>query len=108
MVIGKVFAIVMLPLSILIILEELGIFTLSLPVDKVFLGAILMVGLQLMTLILLKVHHGRFSIMSILTALIFTLVAIGAATASLHGYYKEQAPLILGVMMFGEAIYALH
>lgn len=109
-IIGKAFAIVMFPLSILIVLEELGIYTLTLPIPmgKILLGAILMVALQVMTVIMLKIHHGKFTVMNILTAGIFILVAIGVATAPFHGYYQEQAPLILGIMMFGEGLYALH
>jgi hypothetical protein len=107
--IGKAFAIVMFPLSILIICEALGIFSVPLPFDKVLVGAILMVVLQILTLIFMKMHHGSPKIMNYFTAAIFIMVAASALIASfLELPFADKVPLILGVIMFVEALYALH
>jgi hypothetical protein len=108
-VIGKIFAVVMFPLSILIILESLGIYSLSLPFDKILIGAILMIVLQILTLVFLRLHTGKLNPMQIITAIVF----IGLSAAALYSYFftmafKEQIPLILGAVMFVETIYALH
>lgn len=107
--IGKAFAFVMFPLSILIVLEATGAFTLNLPFNKIFIGAILMIGLQLLTLIFVKAHHGHLSFMNIATCVIFMLPAAIYLLSSLFGNFLQTSiPLILGVMMFVEALYALH
>jgi hypothetical protein len=107
--IGKVFAFVMFPLSILIILEALSIFSLNIYFDKVFWGAILMIVLQLLTLLFLKIDHGNLGPMQLITAVVFSLVALLAIfSSSIQLSFSSQIPLILGVIMFVETIYALH
>lgn len=107
--IEKLFAIVMLPLSILIIMETTGIFSLDLFFDKVFIGAILMIALQLLTLFFVKKHHSSLRGMNIVTFIVLILPALAYIFSGVfNNFLKEQLPLILGVMMFVEAIYALH
>jgi len=107
--IGKAFAIVMFPLSILIVLEALGVFSVALPFDKVLVGAILMIVLQVLTLIFLKAHKGNPTIMNYFTAAVFILVAVVALLSGLLNLsFADKMPLILGVIMFVEALYALH
>jgi len=107
--IGKIFAIVMFPLSILIIFEALGTFSLSLPFNKVIIGAVLMIALQLLTLIFLKINHGKLGLMQYITAGIFIAIAL---VACFSGFVKflptDRVPLILGAVMLVEALYALH
>ncbi len=66
-IIEKSIAVVMLPLSILIILEEAGIFSFDLFVDKLVIGAILLIGLQVVSLVFSVKHqemiHQRFVLM---------------------------------------------
>lgn len=107
-IIGKSFAFVMFPLSILIILEQLGLYSVTLPVDKMRLGAGLMIALQIITLIMLKVRKEELKIMDIMTAVVFIAVAIGAVASGILGIFPKEIPLILGVMMFVEGLYALH
>ena len=107
--IGKVFAIAMFPLSIIIILESLDGFSLELPFNKVIIGAVLMIALQVLTLIFLKINHGRLGIMQYLTAGIFILAALVAVFSDFVSFLpSDKLPLILGVIMFVEALYALH
>ena len=54
---GKIFAIVIVPLSILIFLEATGIYQLSTPFDKVLIGSILMIALQLTTTFFVKMKY---------------------------------------------------
>jgi len=108
-IIGKSFAIVMFPLSILIVLETAGIFSITLPFDKIIIGAILMIALQLLTLIFMKLHHSNPSLMNYVTAGVFMAVAVITLAADfLSLSFQASMPIILGVMMFVEALYALH
>lgn len=107
-VIGKIFAFLMLPLSILMILEYFKVFSFALPVDKVFLGAGLMTALQLITLTMVMIHQGKILIMNIITAVIFIGTAAAAVVFKLTGGLKEELVLVLAVIMLVEALYALH
>lgn len=108
--VGKLFAIFMFPLSIIIVLEELGIYSVALPipVDKVVIGAALMVLLQILTIIMLHTDTGGSSFMNYVTAIIFIGSAVGAYFSGMLGFYPKESHIILGVMMFVEALYALH
>lgn len=107
--IGKLFAIVMFPLGLLIILEATGVWSLKLPFDKILLGALLMIILQLITLFLLKMTYSKLGMMNFTTATIFILTALAAIFRTYLGStISNIMPLILGVMMFVEALYALH
>jgi len=108
-IIGKIFAIAMFPLSIIIILDALGVFSLDLPFNKVLISAVLMIALQVLTLIFLRINHGRLGIMQFLTAGIFILAALVAVFSDFVSFLpSDKLPLILGVVMFVEALYALH
>lgn len=105
----KSLAFVMLPLSILIILEGIGIYSLSLPVNKVLIGAILMIALQVSNLIFLKISNGTLTVMNVVTGIVFILPAAAYLFSYFFGYnLYESLPLIVGVMMFIEALYTLH
>ena len=107
--IGKAFACIMFPLSILIIFDALQVLSIKLPFDKILVGALLMIALQVLTLVFLKINHGKLGIMQFLTAGVFCLVALLAVSSStLSLSFAAQMPLILGVVMFVETIYALH
>jgi len=106
--IGKIFAIVMLVLSMLILLEELNIFSFEFPISKIIIGAALMIVLQVITIIMLNVHHSRPTIMNILTASIFILIALAAIISVTTGFLPKEMPIIMSVTMFVEALYALH
>jgi len=106
--IGKTFAIIMFPLSILIVLETAGIFSIALPFDKILVGAILMIVLQLLTLIFMRIHSANPTLMNYATAGVFMAVAaITLAAGFLSLSFQNAMPMILGVMMFVEALYAL-
>ena len=107
-VIEKLFALVMFPLSVLIVLQELEIYALELPIDKLLLGSALMIALQTITIIMLHFTNRKLSLMNIVTALIFILTAIAAVLSMRFGLFQKEAAIILGVMMFVEALYALH
>jgi hypothetical protein len=107
--IGKAFAIVMFPLSIIIVCEALDIFSVQLPFDKVLVGAILMIVLQALTMIFMRLHQGNPTIMNYFTAGIFVAVALASILVNfLELSFADKVPLILGVIMFVEALYALH
>jgi hypothetical protein len=108
-VIGKLFAVIMFPLSILIIAELLGLFSVNLFFDKILIGASLMILLQLLTLLFLRINVGTLKPMQILTASIFMAIsAMALCSPYIDVPFKEQIPLILGVVMFVETIYSLH
>lgn len=108
-IITKVIALVMFPLGILIILGHANLLNISIGIDKVFLGAILMIAMQIVSLIFQKIVNGNFSIMSLITSVIF----LGTAAAALLSSYlpspiQSVLPLILGVMMIVEGLYGFH
>ena len=109
-VIGKSFAFVMFPLSILIILEEMKVFSLTLPVSKILVGAVLMILLQGITLFMLEKNTGKVSFMNIVTAIIFIGIALIAVLINFFklGIFPKEVNIILGIIMFVEALYALH
>ncbi|MBN2052084.1 hypothetical protein JW756_01150 [Candidatus Woesearchaeota archaeon] len=107
--IGKIFAIAMLPLSIIMVLESLGVFTLDFPFNKIIIASVLMITLQVLTLLFLKINHGRLGIMQYLTAGIFIVVALIATFSDFVSFLPEdKLHLALGMVMFVEALYALH
>ena len=105
----KILAIVMIPLSILIIIEQMGFYSLGLPLDKGFLGAGIMIALQLINMASLKIKNKKLTAMNIITGGIFIITALAYILGNYLGYLQiSSLPVILGVMMFVEALYALH
>ena len=105
----KPLAIAMLLVGILIILEEIEVFTLNLPIDKVFIGAILIIALQLINVILLRTQNGTITIMNVVTSIVLIVPAAIYIVSSIFGIFSiVNISLIIGVMMFVEALYALH
>jgi len=105
----KIFSIAMLPVGILIILEEIGIYALNLPFDKVLIGAILLIAMQIINVILLRTQNGTITIMNVVTSIVLIVPAAVYLVSSLFGIFSiVNISLIIGVMMFVEALYALH
>jgi len=108
-ILEKIFSAAMIPISILIILREIGVYSLNLPVDIVLIGAILIISLQLINVILLRTQNGTITAMNVITAAVLIIPAAFYIFSSIFGFFSiENIPLIIGVMMFVEAIYALH
>ena len=106
--IEKAISILMLPLGILIILETLNIYTLILPIDKMLIGAVLMLALQIVTIIMLKIHAGEIGFTHLLTTILFILPAIAYFLTGIIGpIFGNSLPIIFGVLMFVESWYAL-
>ena len=103
--IEKILAFVMIPLSILIFLEQINVFSISFFIDKILIGAILMILLQLLTIIQQKITNGHFGLVTIVTSVIFIMPAGLYLT---HLVVSVYIPLILAVFMLAEALYALH
>lgn len=100
----KLFSLAMLPLGVLIILEQTGMFTINIFIDKVMVGAILMIVFQIIHLFNMKKHNGHISGMNLITSAFFIVPAI-------IYFLPIQIPnleMILGVMMLLESIYSLH
>jgi len=108
--INKVFAIAMLPFSLLIILEATKVLSIDMPFNKVLVGAILMITLQLLNIIFAKAHNGKLTVMNIITFVVFMAPPLAYFGAVLFGgdFLEGNIPLILGVMMLVEGLYALH
>jgi len=108
-ILEKIFSAVMIPIGILIILREIGVYSLSLPVDIVLIGAILIISLQLINVILLRTQNGTITVMNVVTAAVLIIPAAFYIFSSIFGFFSiENISLIIGVMMFVEALYALH
>ena len=106
---GKVFGIVMLPISLVILLSELDIYIINLPFDVVLIGAVLMIAFQLINVFLAKAHNGTIGIMQIITSVLFILPALVFLITEFTGIaIIEKINLIVGVMMLAESMYALH
>lgn len=108
-ILEKIFSAAMIPIGLLIILRETGIYSLNLPVDIVLIGAILIILLQLINVVLLRTQNGTLTAMNVVTAIVLIIPAAFYLSFSIFGFFSiENIPLIIGVMMFVEAIYALH
>ncbi len=107
--IEKGIAIVMLPLSVLIILEAIGIFYLGLPVDKALIGASLMIAFQVVALLFLKIEAGHIRPINYVTAIIFIVPAASYIINIYFPFVEDKIiPLILGIMMLCEGVYGMH
>lgn len=107
--IEKTLAIIMLPLGFIVIFEALGLFTAPLPFQEAFVGAILMIVLQIFTMFMAKKHQGEFGVITLLRSIILMLPGIAYIISDLFGVVShESVPVILGVIMIVEAFYALH
>jgi len=107
-VLEKILAIIMLPISILIVLEAIDMFSIGLPFDKLLIGAGLMIILQVITLLFLKLHGGELRPINLVIAGVLILPA-GAYIASYFlAFNIPNLPIILGIVMFVEALYAFH
>jgi hypothetical protein len=105
--IGKSFAIVMVPLSIIILLEQIGVYALQLPFDKLLVGAILMIALEIITLIGVIINYKKPSITNMIAVVAFLTPPLIYLGHLFIGYANPSyIPLIMAVTMFGETIYA--
>ena len=105
----KAFAFAMLPLSVLIILEELDLFSLSLIFDKALVGAIIMIILQLISLFTLNEMHEHVRTINVITFFFLILPSVLYIVSSFISIsFSSSLPLIIGVMMFVESLYAFH
>jgi hypothetical protein len=106
--IEKIFAIAMLPLSILIILEWTGIFSLKIAYGTFLIGAVITLAYQIINLVMLRIQNGHLSPMQIASFVVFILPAV-AYIVTLSGIAIEilPIPLVLGVMMLVEGLYGL-
>ncbi len=107
--IAKVLSFCMLPISILIVLESMGLYTLHLPFDKILIGAILMIALQIFSLVMALTHQGGMGVMNIITFIVFMIPAVAYLASFFFGITLfTSLPMILGILMFVESLYALH
>ena len=107
----KAFAVLMLLSGMTIILEQLGIYSLNVGLDKVIIGAVLLVALQILNIVSSKTHNGRISIMSVVMIIVFIMPVLAyffSDILSLSSGFKGSLPLIIGVMMLLESLYMLH
>lgn len=105
----KVLAVVMLPLSILVILTSVNIKLLNLPFNLTFLGVIIMIIFQILNFVFIKMFNEEIHLMQIITGFIFIIPAVAYlisifTTPILPGYLE----VILGTTMCAESLYALH
>ena len=108
-IINKFLAILMLPVSILIILEQMKVFSIEFFIDKLLIGAILMILLQLLSLLFVGQNQEGIKAINIITSVIFIIPAVAyIASLFLVIPFSEHLPMIIGVMMLAEAVYALH
>ena len=63
---GKIFAVIMFPLSILILLEHFEVFTLNFPIDKLLVASSIMIIFQLINIITAKAKNRKLTEISIL------------------------------------------
>jgi len=107
--VDKIIAVFTVAIGFLIILDAVGKYTVDLPLDIVLIGAIALVASQIINLILLKVHNGTITSMQIITHIIIIIPAIAyLATYFVTIPYVEQLPLVLGIVLILESLYALH
>ena len=109
--ITKILSVLLLPLGLVSIAQATGIYTFDIGFDVILIGAALMILIQLMTLFIVHKEHGHehISLMNILSFIVFAGVA-GYYIISLFAGLDmwQPLPLILGVMMFLEGMYAMH
>jgi len=104
----KILAIIMLPISVLVVLEATEIFSIGLPFDKLLIGAGLMIVLQIMTLLFLKLHGGELRPINLIIAAVLIFPAGAYLVSYFLAFNISYLPIILGIVMFVEALYAFH
>ena len=106
--INKIIAILMLPVSLLLILEGLRIFNLELSLDKVLIGSILIIILQILNMNNAKQHNSEVRPISALLAIVFIIPGLAYIISLFVNIGMYDWSTILGIMMLTEALYALH
>ena len=101
----KALAGVMFPLSIIIILGEVGI-SVKTGFSVLLIGSLLMIALQVISIVYSRIHNNTFRLMHVLTGLLLILPPILYLLPV--NYYREILPIIIGVMLFTESLYAFH
>jgi hypothetical protein len=105
----KIFSVAMLPVGILIILEEIELYTLNFPIDKVLIGSILLILVQVINVLLLRTQNGTITPMNVITSIVLIVPGTIYIISSVFGMFSvANISLIIGVMMFVESTYALH
>ena len=106
---SRIFTVIMFPLGVLIIVEAMGLYTLTLPVDKVLVAAALTLGFQGYNLFLSVVHNRTLRPIQALTTLILVSPSLayffgGFLPSTITGY----VPLAIGIVMVLESLWTLH
>jgi len=106
----KLLAILLFPLGIAVILKATGIYSLEVGYDLALIGAALMILIQLFTLFMVHKEYGKekIKLMNIFSFIVFVGVAGYYIASTFAGFEMwGPLPLILGVMMFLEGMYAM-
>jgi len=106
--IGKSFALVMIPVGLLLLLKQWGYLSLALPINILFLSAGLLVAIEIITLIMVFWHYGKPSFFNLLIATLSVIVAVGAVIADSYGFYPKESAVALGVVSIFVGVHALH
>ncbi|MBI2138550.1 hypothetical protein HYU13_03100 [Candidatus Woesearchaeota archaeon] len=117
-VIGKSFALVMIPLGLLLMAENFGFVSLNLSIPlpspypfaltPVILAAGLLIILEIISIIMVAIHFGRPSVMNIVTAVFSVAIAAAAVLADKFNYLPKEASIALGVVLVFVGVKATH
>lgn len=110
-IVTLILAIVMLPLSLIILINELTPYTLNIPIkiDLLLIAAILMIVLQLLNLVFLMMNNAALRPMNIVLLIVFIIPSsLYFLEFFLSISFLDVLPLVMAIMMFVESLYALH
>jgi hypothetical protein len=104
----KTLAFLLFPLGLLIIIEELGFFSFNI-FDKVLIGSIIMIVMQTISLFSVQKHNEHVTHMNYVTYFFLILpCSLYLLSFNINFGFTQFLPLMIGTMMFVEALYAFH
>ena len=99
---------IMLPISLLIILEALGIWSFRTSFDKVLIAAIAVFIFHGISLAMVMMQRSSASFLENFTNIIFVIPAVLYLLSKYIGWTPiDRIPLILGIMLLVESLFKL-
>lgn len=109
MTIVKLISMTLFPLGLLQILVATNILGMDLGFDVGIIGAAVMISVQVLTMMIVRRDKTNYSFMNIVSFTVFAgFAAYYMVTTLIKVGQWQSAPLIIGVMMFLEGMYAMH
>ena len=106
-IIGKSFGIALIPLGLLLILEQWEFLPFVVTFNLLLVSSGLLIALEIITLIMVFWHYGKPSFFNIVIASFSLIIAVGAVAAKASGFFPTESAIALGVVMVFVGVHAL-